>query len=93
VSRSHYCQEDWLEIYNMYKDGTEKLVGRYCGVTAPGPVESNRGATGLKVLLHADDEGVFSGFKARYMFEVAKSIFGGESTSFMQLMPHMIFIS
>lgn len=64
----------------MYKDGTEKLVGRYCGVTAPGPVESNRGATGLKVLLHADDEGVFSGFKARYMFEVAKSIFGGEST-------------
>jgi hypothetical protein len=82
-----------LEIYNMYKDGTEKLVGRYCGVTAPGPVESNRGATGLKVLLHADDEGVFSGFKARYMFEVAKSIFGGESTSFMHLMPYMVFIS
>ncbi|XP_059483669.1 tolloid-like protein 1 isoform X3 [Neocloeon triangulifer] len=75
-SYGHYCQEDWLEIYNMYKDGTEKLVGRYCGVTAPGPVESNRGATGLKVLLHSDDEGVFSGFKARYMFEVAKSIFG-----------------
>ncbi|CAB3384550.1 Hypothetical predicted protein [Cloeon dipterum] len=75
-SYGHYCQEDWLEIYNMYKDGTEKLVGRYCGVTAPGPVESNRGATGLKVLLHSDDDGVFSGFKARYMFEVAKSIFG-----------------
>ncbi|KAF4525770.1 hypothetical protein B566_EDAN002032 [Ephemera danica] len=47
-SYGHYCQEDWLEIYNMYKDGTEKLIGRYCGLTGPGPVESNRGATGLK---------------------------------------------
>ncbi|KAG8299043.1 Cubilin [Homalodisca vitripennis] len=24
------CQEDWLEMYNMYRDGTEKLIGRYC---------------------------------------------------------------
>ncbi|KAG8237067.1 hypothetical protein J437_LFUL005174 [Ladona fulva] len=71
-----YCQEDWLEVYNVYKDGTERQVGRYCGVTAPGPVESNRGAIGLKVLLHSDGEGVFSGFKARYTFEIAKSIFG-----------------
>ncbi|XP_071055238.1 cubilin isoform X2 [Onthophagus taurus] len=70
------CQEDWLEIFNVYKDGTEKLVGRYCGMTAPGPIESNRGAIGLKLLLHADSEGVYSGFKARYNFETAKSIFG-----------------
>ncbi|XP_046405387.1 tolloid-like protein 1 isoform X1 [Ischnura elegans] len=75
-SYGSYCQEDWLEVYNVYKDGTERQVGRYCGVTAPGPVESNRGAIGLKVLLHSDGEGVFSGFKARYTFEVAKSIFG-----------------
>ncbi|GLH08018.1 Cubilin homolog [Gryllus bimaculatus] len=70
------CQEDWLEMYNMYRDGTEKLIGRYCGTTAPGPVESNRGAIGVKILLHSDQEGVFSGFKARYTFEIAKSIFG-----------------
>lgn len=70
------CQEDWLEIYNVYRDGTEKLVGRYCSTTAPGPIESNRGALGLKVILHADSEGVYSGFKARYNFETAKSIFG-----------------
>lgn len=65
-----------MEIYNVYRDGTEKLVGRYCRTTAPGPIESNRGALGLKVILHADSEGVYSGFKARYNFETAKSIFG-----------------
>ncbi|XP_018056212.1 PREDICTED: bone morphogenetic protein 1 isoform X4 [Atta colombica] len=70
------CQEDWLEIYNMYRDNTEKLIGRYCGGTAPGPVESNLGALGLKVILHSDSELVYSGFKARYTFEIAKPIFG-----------------
>lgn len=70
------CQEDWLEMFNIYRDGTEKLIGRYCGMTAPGPLESNRGALGLKVILHADSEFVYSGFKARYVFETAKSIFG-----------------
>ncbi|KAL1123173.1 hypothetical protein AAG570_002260, partial [Ranatra chinensis] len=73
---SSVCQEDWLEMYNLYRDGTEKLIGRYCSATAPGPLDSNRGAVGLKVLLHTDRDGVFSGFKARYSFEVAKSIFG-----------------
>ncbi|XP_065169996.1 bone morphogenetic protein 1 isoform X3 [Atheta coriaria] len=70
------CQEDWLEIFNVYRDGTERIVGRFCGMTAPGPIESNRGATGLKIVLHADADGVYSGFKARYVFETAKSIFG-----------------
>ncbi|XP_026824428.1 tolloid-like protein 2 isoform X2 [Ooceraea biroi] len=80
VTVGHYgfelCQDDWLEIYNMYRDNTEKLIGRYCGGTAPGPVESNLGALGLKVILHSDSELVYSGFKARYTFEVAKPIFG-----------------
>ncbi|XP_012271298.1 cubilin isoform X3 [Orussus abietinus] len=73
---SQLCQDDWVEIYNMYRDNTEKLIGRYCGMTSPGPVESNLGALGLKVILHSDSELVYSGFKARYTFEVAKSIFG-----------------
>lgn len=77
LGRHELCQEDWLEIYNMYRDSTEKLIGRYCGGTAPGPVESNLGALGLKVILHSDSELVYSGFKARYTFEVAKPIFGG----------------
>ncbi|KAF7387852.1 hypothetical protein HZH66_010619 [Vespula vulgaris] len=70
------CKNDWLEIYTMYRDNTEKLIGRYCGMTAPGPVESTLGALGLKVILHSDSEKVYSGFKARYTFEVAKPIFG-----------------
>lgn len=65
-------------MYNVYKDGTEKLIGRYCGMTTPGPMESNRGAVGVRVLLHTDALGVYSGFKARYSFDVAKSIFGGK---------------
>ena len=64
-------------MYNTYKDGTEKLVGRYCSMTAPGPIESNRGAAGVKIILHSDQESVFSGFKAHYTFESVKSIFGG----------------
>ncbi|XP_074039057.1 cubilin isoform X2 [Leptinotarsa decemlineata] len=70
------CQEDWIEIFNVYRDGTETKIGRYCHMSAPGPIESNRGATGLKLVLHSDSDGVYSGFKARYSFELAKSIFG-----------------
>lgn len=70
------CYEDWLEMYVLYRDGTDRFLGRYCGLTAPGPVESPRGAVGIRVLLHTDQENVASGFKARYIFEVAKSVFG-----------------
>ena len=70
------CLEDWLEMYVLYRDGTVRLLGRYCGLTAPGPVESPRGALGIRILLHTDHENVASGFKARYIFEVAKSVFG-----------------
>ncbi|CAO1427442.1 unnamed protein product [Diamesa serratosioi] len=70
------CSEDWLEMYVLYRDGTDRFLGRYCGFTAPGPVESPRGAVGIRVVLHTDTENVASGFKARYIFEVAKSVFG-----------------
>lgn len=63
-------------MYVLYRDGTDRFLGRYCGLTAPGPVESPRGAVGIRVLLHTDQENVASGFKARYIFEVAKSVFG-----------------
>lgn len=86
--RAEICQEDWIEIYNIYRDGSEIIVGRYCNVSVPGPVESNRGAIGLKVILHTDEVNVASGFKARYSFEVAKSIFGdcgGENFIYVNL--------
>ena len=44
-----YCQEDWVEIYNVFYGGREILLGRYCGDSFPGPVESDPGTIGLKV--------------------------------------------
>lgn len=70
------CQQDWIEIFNVFRDGTEVKIGRYCQVSAPGPIESDVDAMGLKLVLHSDSEGVYSGFKARYSFEPAKSVFG-----------------
>ncbi|XP_031631169.1 uncharacterized protein LOC116345699 isoform X2 [Contarinia nasturtii] len=70
------CIEDWLEIYVLFRDGQERFIGRYCGNTSPGPMESPRGATGIRLLLHTDAENVSSGFKGRYVFEVAKSVTG-----------------
>ncbi|XP_055373850.1 tolloid-like protein 2 isoform X2 [Condylostylus longicornis] len=70
------CFEDWLEIYVVYEDAADRFMGRYCSVTAPGPIESPKGATGLRIFLHTNSENVASGFKARYVFEAAKSEFG-----------------
>lgn len=70
------CSEDWLEIYVIFRDGNDRFLGRYCSNTAPGPVESPRGATGVRLHMHTDAENVSSGFKGRYVFEVAKSVTG-----------------
>jgi CUB domain len=72
-------------MYVLYRDGTDRFLGRYCGFTAPGPVESPRGAVGIRVVLHTDQENVASGFKARYIFEVAKSVFGDCGGNFSSL--------
>lgn len=74
--RALACSEDWLEIFVLFRGGSERFLGRYCGVTAPGPVESPSGAIGVRIHLHTDDENVSSGFKGRYVFEVAKSVTG-----------------
>ena len=72
------CVEDWVEIFQIYQDRSEELVGRYCSNSAPGPVVSLRKiAVGLKVIMHTDDKDVYSGFMGRYMFFSEKSEFGG----------------
>lgn len=63
-------------MYVIFRDAPDRFLGRYCGYSAPGPVESPRGAVGIRIHLHTDQESVASGFKARYIFEVAKSVFG-----------------
>ena len=72
--------EDWLEIYQIYQDRTEELVGRYCANSSPGPVVSiQKAAVGLKVYLHTDEKDVYSGFMGRYNFFQEKSAFGGKN--------------
>jgi len=74
------CVEDWLEIYQIYQDRTEELVGRYCANSSPGPVVSiQKAAVGLKVYLHTDEKDVYSGFMGRYNFFQEKSAFGDKS--------------
>ncbi|XP_047026079.1 cubilin isoform X2 [Helicoverpa zea] len=70
------CSEDWVEAWWVGREGTRVPLGRWCGLATPGPMHSPRGATGLVIALHTDAEAVASGFKARYIFEPAKSIFG-----------------
>lgn len=60
-------------MYVVYRDNNDRFLGRYCGLTAPGPVESPRGAVGLRITLHTDQENVASGFKARYFFETPRT--------------------
>ncbi|XP_063545842.1 cubilin isoform X1 [Cydia strobilella] len=70
------CTEDWVEAWWTGREGSRVSLGRWCGVATPGPLRSPRGALGLRLALHTDAENVASGFKARYVFEPAKSIFG-----------------
>ncbi|KAG8192223.1 hypothetical protein JTE90_014084 [Oedothorax gibbosus] len=65
------CQEDWLEIYEVYPSGRERKLGRYCGRTAPGPIMSELGVDTMKVTLRTDDKNVASGFTATYEFFAA----------------------
>ncbi|CAG4970135.1 unnamed protein product [Parnassius apollo] len=70
------CSEDWVEAWWTGREGSRVPLGRWCGLATPGPLQSPRGALGLLLALHTDSEAVASGFKARYIFEPAKSIFG-----------------
>ncbi|XP_026333474.1 CUB domain-containing protein 2 [Hyposmocoma kahamanoa] len=70
------CSEDWVEAWWTGREGTRVPLGRWCGLATPGPLQSPRGALGLLIALHTDTDAVASGFKARYVFEPAKSIFG-----------------
>ncbi|XP_047737620.1 bone morphogenetic protein 1-like isoform X2 [Hyalella azteca] len=77
----HRCQEDWMELFNIYRPRysekeREVLKGRYCGETAPGPTQSEREAVGLRVVLHTDHSGVYSGFDAIYIFKKKEETFG-----------------
>jgi len=64
----------------------ERLNGRYCGMAAPGPIESEMEAVGLKVILRTDHEHVHSGFEVRYQFKKKENVFRSELITFMLIM-------
>ena len=55
----------------------QRLNGRYCGQAAPGPIESEMEAVGLRVVLKTDHEHVHSGFQAIYQFKKKDMLFRG----------------
>lgn len=65
--RSEATNEEW-----------QRLNGRYCGQAAPGPIESEMEAVGLRVVLRTDTEHVHSGFQAIYQFKKKDMLFRGE---------------
>ncbi|XP_069946487.1 cubilin isoform X4 [Cherax quadricarinatus] len=89
LTYGNHCQEDWVEIYNVYRPvesdvERERLNGRYCGLAAPGPIESELEAVGLRVVLRTDHEHVYSGFEAIYQFKKKEMLFrdcGGNITN------------
>ncbi|XP_067137712.1 tolloid-like protein 2 isoform X3 [Centruroides vittatus] len=70
------CNNDWLEIYEVFPSGRESKIGRYCGKSSPGPVFSDVGVHSMKVVLCTDGEDVASGFSATYNFIDEMSKFG-----------------
>ncbi|GBP77687.1 Dorsal-ventral patterning tolloid-like protein 1 [Eumeta japonica] len=67
--RGATCTEDWVEAWWTGREGSRVPLGRWCGLATPGPLQSPRGALGLRLALHTDADNVASGFKARYVFE------------------------
>ena len=59
------CQQDWIEIY---AGDNETLYGRYCGMTAPGPIITEPGVTKMKVIMNTDAAHVSGGFSAHFRF-------------------------
>lgn len=56
----------------------QRLNGRYCGQAAPGPIESEMEAVGLRVVLRTDSRHVHSGFQAIYQFKKKDMLFRGK---------------
>jgi len=77
------CSEDLTEIRNVFADGSESLVGLYCGDTLPGPAASDPKAVQLKLTFKSnaekDDDGdgssTGSGFSGDYAFLPSKPQF------------------
>ncbi|XP_014665345.1 PREDICTED: tolloid-like protein 1 [Priapulus caudatus] len=81
---TEYCQDDWVEIYQIWSDSPkdrEMRVGRYCKSLTPGPWISEPGVSRLKVLFHSNKDHQAQGFSAVYTFVKGKAKVADSKTS------------
>ncbi|XP_015783415.1 cubilin isoform X2 [Tetranychus urticae] len=69
-----FCQEDWIEMYEIHPSGREQKIGRYCVYSAPGPYVTPIGINQLKIVMKTDGADTSSGFLANYHFISRTSI-------------------
>ena len=62
------CDQDFVEVYNLLKGGSQTLKGRYCSASPP-PPKLLSGTNEMMVLLSSDMEHSQSGFFGHYTSE------------------------
>ena len=64
-SFNYDCSQDYVEVYNVLKDGIEERIGKYCTPVPPPPFVLS-GMNRMRVVFTSDEEHSNSGFFARY---------------------------
>ena len=59
------CEQDFVEIYNILKDGTKGLIGRYC-IPTPPPAVLLSHMNQMTLIFRSDKQFANTGFLAQY---------------------------
>ena len=62
------CQQDYVEVYTVQRDGSQSLMGRYCEAHQPPPVLLS-GMNEMIVIFESDKEHSNAGFFGYYYTE------------------------
>ncbi|KFD70157.1 hypothetical protein M514_09537 [Trichuris suis] len=73
LSRADRCA-DRLELYNVYPNNRETVLGNYCAANYPGPILSAEGANRVRAVFFSDIRPTATGFRAHYRFVSQKYI-------------------
>ncbi|KRX14888.1 Cubilin [Trichinella nelsoni] len=65
---------DRLELYNVFSNNRETLLGKYCAENYPGPILSAENANRIRAIFIADAKHTATGFRAHYQFIPQKNI-------------------
>ena len=62
------CKQDFLEVYNILRDGSKGLMGRYCQASPP-PAVLLSGMNEMTIIFQSDQHNSNSGFFGHYTSE------------------------